>query len=116
MRVLADENISQPLIAALRNSGHDVTSIRELHRGVDDNRVLQIAVAEDRVLLTHDKRFVSSLLGLRRPTPRGVILLRLKGLSRDAAAALAANVINSRNDWEGHYSVVRPNQTRMQSL
>ncbi|MFQ6115804.1 MAG: DUF5615 family PIN-like protein, partial [bacterium] len=41
----------------LRQLQHDVLSIYEEARGLDDDGVLQKAVADDRILITNDKDF-----------------------------------------------------------
>ena len=81
MRVLADENIDPDLVGWLRDQGHDVLSIREAARGAPDTRVLALAAAESRVLLTADKDFGELVFrqGLRA---LGIVLLRFHTRSR----------------------------------
>jgi predicted nuclease of predicted toxin-antitoxin system len=57
MRFLADESIEKPVVDELRRSGHDVLSIQERSPGVDDDTVLQLAVNDNRILITSDKDF-----------------------------------------------------------
>ena len=40
MRLLADENFPRPVVRMLRLQGHDVVSITETTRGIDDLEVL----------------------------------------------------------------------------
>ena len=58
MKILADENIYEPIIGYLRNSGHDVISIRDSGlSGISDDDVYKRACAEKRVIITMDKDF-----------------------------------------------------------
>ncbi len=53
-RLLADENILQPAVHALRTAGHDVHAVLEDVRGAPDEEVLAAARAQSRILLTFD--------------------------------------------------------------
>jgi hypothetical protein len=58
-RFFADENFPQPAIERLRELGHDVLTVSESgHSGVawPDESVLKYAVAEDRAILTLNRR------------------------------------------------------------
>jgi len=57
--------------------GHDVFSVFEEDRGVDDAYVIEKAFAENRILITNDKDFGARVFKERRPH-RGVIFLRLE--------------------------------------
>jgi len=76
MRFLADENVEAGIVALLRAEGHDVLHISETAPGVRDERVLQQARAERRVLLTNDKDF-AALTFLQRLASTGIVLLRM---------------------------------------
>ena len=59
IRFLADEDFDARIVRGLRLylPDVDVTSINELRlKGTPDPEVLQMAIEQDRVLLTHDKR------------------------------------------------------------
>jgi predicted nuclease of predicted toxin-antitoxin system len=43
MKFLADENISTRVVGCLRNKGIDITSIKELATGLNDESVLDTA-------------------------------------------------------------------------
>lgn len=57
MRLLANENVEQPVVDALRAAGHDVTCVGEAAPGARDEQVLHLANVEGRLLLTNDKDF-----------------------------------------------------------
>jgi predicted nuclease of predicted toxin-antitoxin system len=74
--LLADENISPDVVAALRRRGIDVTTALERGLGgASDAALLQLAATEKRVILTHDVDF--GLLTVRLGAPYyGVVFLR----------------------------------------
>lgn len=58
-RFYSNENIAVQLVSELRNLGHDVmTSLDagKANRAVPDAEVLAFAIAEDRILLSHNRR------------------------------------------------------------
>ncbi len=82
MRCLLDENVHQGLVAFLSGLGHDA---RRSPKGLTNGAVFAVAVAEGRVLITHDTDFAAHPpVG---PHP-GIILLRVvpKDLDRLKAA------------------------------
>jgi predicted nuclease of predicted toxin-antitoxin system len=70
MRFLLDESADARLAPCLRGLGHDVTRLTvDYPAGLPDPRVLAIAAAEGRVLLTNDRDFGELVFPRRRPTP-----------------------------------------------
>ena len=58
MRFLADESCDFSVVKALRAAGHDVTAVAEGPlRGADDDKVIELARVDRRILLTEDKDF-----------------------------------------------------------
>jgi len=76
MRFLVDECTGPAVARWLRAQRHDVFSVYDEARGIDDEEVIQRAFAENRVLITSDKDFGDKVYRQRLPH-RGVILLRL---------------------------------------
>ncbi|HLA48182.1 MAG: hypothetical protein A3I04_08165 [Nitrospinae bacterium RIFCSPLOWO2_02_FULL_39_110] len=57
MKLLIDENISPIVTEHLRSLGYDVKSIRECCKGYDDEKVVEIALHEERTIITYDLDF-----------------------------------------------------------
>ena len=57
MRLLANENFPLDAVEALRAEGHDVAWIREDARGSVEEKVLERAQHEERIVITFDKDF-----------------------------------------------------------
>ena len=76
MRFLLDECTGPAVARWLRDQQHDVSSVYEEARGIDDDDVIRIACSEHRILITNDKDFGEKIYREQKPH-RGVILLRL---------------------------------------
>jgi len=81
--------------------------------GVSDTDVLDVANRENAILLTFDKDF-GDLVFRQRRVSRGVILIRLHGLSPDQKAALVADMIqNNGPELPRAFSVLTPKKVRI---
>ena len=58
MKILADENIPNFVIIALRRKGYEVVDLKQKSRGAKDKEVIRIAQREKCLLLTFDKDFI----------------------------------------------------------
>jgi predicted nuclease of predicted toxin-antitoxin system len=61
----------------LRRQGHEVFSVYDEARGMDDDDIIQKALTENWILMTNDKDFGEKIYRERRPH-KGVVLLRLE--------------------------------------
>lgn len=77
MRFLVDECTGPAVAAWLRAEAHEVFSVYEQARGLDDDSVMRKPFDEDGVLITNDRGFGEKVYRQRRPH-RGVIFLRLE--------------------------------------
>lgn len=88
-RLLANENFPMPSIALLRDAGYDVLAVSEARKGIKDEEVLSLSVAEGRWVVTFDRDYgdlifvkkLPALLYIRllsyRPEDPGRLLLEL---------------------------------------
>ena len=116
LRILANENVPGPVIAALRRRGHDVTWVREQARGAADAVVLQLAQSERRVLVIFDKDFGELAFAARLPADCGVVLFRLGGTSPEMDNARVVASLESRTDWSGQFAIVEDDRIRTRPL
>jgi predicted nuclease of predicted toxin-antitoxin system len=114
--LLADENLPHEVVAALRRGGHDVAWVREQMPGSSDQRVLEKAQAEQRIILTFDKDFGELAFHRGLPATCGVILFRIPTRSPAQTTVLILKAIDERSDWAGHFSVVEADRIRMTPL
>ncbi|MEK6324552.1 MAG: DUF5615 family PIN-like protein [Acidobacteriota bacterium] len=116
MRILANENFPRVAVSALTARGHDVVWIRLVAPGISDQDVLARAQAEGRVLITFDKDFGELAFRHGLPSNCGVVLFRIAAPSPQRVADVAAISLESRDDWQGHFSVVEDARIRMTRL
>jgi predicted nuclease of predicted toxin-antitoxin system len=57
MNLLADESVDGPIVARLRQEGHEIVYVAELSASITDEEVLQQANARAALLVTADKDF-----------------------------------------------------------
>ncbi len=72
-----DESTGPAVALWLRSQGHEVYSIYDSARGMDDDDIIRMAFAETWILVTNDKDFGDKVYRERRPH-RGIILMRLQ--------------------------------------
>ena len=77
MRFLVDECTGLAVAHWLRAQKHEVFSVYEEARGMEDDEVITKAFAENWILITNDKDFGEKIYRERRPH-NGVVLLRLE--------------------------------------
>lgn len=113
MLLVADENIPVGLVAALRQAGHEIRYIREIARGASDPRVLEMALAEDAILLTSDLDF-GALVWRQGLSHAGVLQLRLEQLTTREQAELVLHVLNENGErLMGAFAVLSPTSLRL---
>ena len=116
MRFLADENFPGAAIVQLQAAGHDVVSVRVSAPGLADSDIYSWAVREERILLTFDKDF-GELAGRELLHENcGVVLFRIPMPRSEDIGVRLADLLLSRDDWAGHFSVVMPGRIRMRPL
>jgi len=76
MKFLVDECTGPAVARWLKQQGHDVFSVYDQARGIGDDRVIEIAQIERRILITNDRGFGDKVFRERRPH-HGVVFLRL---------------------------------------
>jgi predicted nuclease of predicted toxin-antitoxin system len=113
VRLLANENFPVETVRELRDHGHDVLWIHSEAPGSPDPDVLDRARQEGRILVTFDKDFGELAFRLGLVSSRGVILFRVRQISPSYVTRLVVAALESRDDWEGHYSVIDEGHIRM---
>ena len=90
MKLLADENVSWPLVRLLRSMELDVAWIPDTsYRGISDIEVVSLANRDERIVLTRDSDFLKPYL--RRRAKYGIIYIG-EPIRRDNAGKLARNI------------------------
>ena len=86
MKLLANENFPKASVLLLRSLGYDVASIGEDNPSISDQSVMQIASAEERIILTFDRDYGELIYKHNYKPQQGVIYLRLDKYSPEEPA------------------------------
>lgn len=116
MRFLANENFPGAAVGELRARGHDVVWIRDTAPGCSDRQVLDSAIREKRILVTFDRDFGELARISDIPAFCGIVLLRIHMPKPVDCGIRLADLIGSRDDWAGHFSVIERGRIRMRPL
>lgn len=112
MRFLVDECTGPAVAKWLRNAGHDVFSVYEDQRGIDDDTVIQKAFDEQRILITNDKDFGDKVYR-EKSLHHGVILMRLEDERASVKIATLNRLLTQYSDQlSGRFAVVTETRVR----
>jgi len=113
MIFLADENIDFQIVQRIRQDGHEVLFVCEMEPGIRDDQVLALAKRENAILITGDRDF-GELIFRQGLSARGVVLIRLSGLSPDQKAQIVSSVIQKHgSELENAFAVISPGTVRI---
>ena len=113
MKCLADEGVDRMIVDKLREAGHEVLYIAEMDPGISDQVVLERAQESGVLLVTCDKDF-GELVFRQGLYAKGVVLLRLAGLSQSVKAEIVVNVFAQHgSEMEQSFSVISPGMVRI---
>jgi predicted nuclease of predicted toxin-antitoxin system len=116
MKFVADEGVDAQIVSLLRQHGHDLLYIAELAPGISDENILQIANAENRILITRDKDFGELAYRLSK-VHSGIILKRLYELSSPQKAEIILRIVEKYGEQLSKaYTVVQPGKLRIRRL
>jgi hypothetical protein len=104
------------MVVQLRAAGHDVRYAAESDKSVEDRRLLSIALAEKRIVVTEDFDF-GELLIRDKLASIGAIIVHLPGM-RPAGRAerLAAALSDGSLKFEGAITILEERRLRQRKL
>ncbi len=113
MKFLADESIDRQIVERLRKDSHDVFYVAEMDPGISDDDVLELANQNSAILITADRDF-GELVFRQKRISRGIILIRLAGLSPTMKAELVSSGIKEHaSEVEHAFSVISAGTIRI---
>jgi len=112
MRFLVDECTGPSVAKWLRNQKHEVFSVFEEARGMDDDDIILKALEENWILITNDKDFGEKVYRDGR-LHRGIILLRLEDERSQSKIQVLSRLLKIYPDrLSNTFVVVTENQVR----
>jgi predicted nuclease of predicted toxin-antitoxin system len=113
VRFLADESCDFAAVRALQAAGHDVSAVAEVLPGAPDDRVMSLAISEDRILLTEDRDF-GRLAFAQDQTLGGVIYIRFPAHARATLAPALVGLVDQVGDkLRRRFVVLQPGRVRI---
>lgn len=113
MRFLADESCDFAVVRALRTAGHDVVAVAEVALGAPDETVIDLALREQRVLLTEDKDFGRIVFASAKSNP-GVIFIRFPASARGSLPQMVLDLLGKYSDrLANRFVVLQPSRVRI---
>ncbi len=116
MRFLADENIPRRVIDLISESGHDILWIKNIAPRSSDDRILSMAEAGGRIILTFDRDFGQLVYEKKLLMTQGIIYFRLDGLTPSKMAEVVVDALNSSATFQGYFTVVPKTKIRQMRL
>ncbi len=98
---------------ALRRAGFNVVSVLENASRAEDSEVIELAVREERILLTEDKDFGRLVYSHGRKAP-GVIFLRFPTFARKQISRDVLDLVKQQGEkLVGSFVTVQPGRIRI---
>ena len=113
MKLIVDVGVGMAVEEALHEMGHDVLSVRDIDARMPDRKILQLAAAEDRLLITMDKDF-GDLAVREGAAHAGVLLLRLEEATADEKARVVRQILDEHGERiANHVAVYQSGRLRV---
>ena len=112
MRFIVDESSGRALANLLKNAGYDVLFSRDVLPAADDEKILEFAEAEKRVLISDDRDFGELVFRFNKPAS-GVIFLRTLTTDPNKIFKMIKGILHKA---EGKFIVVRENRIRVRKI
>ena len=113
MRFLADESCDFGLVRALREAGYEVTAVAEISPRAEDSEIINLAVREERILLTEDKDF-GQLVYAHGQDTGGIVFLRYPPGGRRVLFQEVVRLVRLHGKkLAGCFVVVQPGRVRI---
>jgi predicted nuclease of predicted toxin-antitoxin system len=111
LRFLLDVNVGTTVADALSGDGHDVERVGLITPREQDENILEWAVREKRVLVSHDSDFTDLIFRDRRPAPPAVLYIRFERADVEVLAARIVELVRG-GSIDHCIVVIGPYETR----
>lgn len=115
MKFLVDVGVGRGVENFLRASGFDVKAVRDVDPRSEDTEILQMAVNENRMIITMDKDF-GDLIYRSGRRHSGILLLRLEAATGVQKAEAVKKIIrNFKEEIKNKFCVFQEGRLRIKS-
>lgn len=115
IKFFADECLHTDLIFALRDSGHDVLTVKQAGLvGTDDEGIYEFAKENGRVLLTFDRGF-GDIFRFDIAKSFGVIIVRIGNMNREEIIRIVTSffAMPEKPDFSGKLVIISKGKVRI---
>ncbi len=105
MKLLANENFPQLSVEFLRSAGYDVAYVAEDFKSISDAVVMELAIKEERTILTFDRDYGELIFKHNHRPPKGVIYLRLLNYQPDEPGRMINELLKQNLQTENLLTV-----------
>lgn len=96
MKLLANENFPYKSVYYLKEKGYDELSIGMDNPGILDSEIMEIAVRENRLIITFDRDYGELIFRYNYKPEQGVIYLRLDKYQPHEPALIIEDIITNK--------------------
>ena len=113
IKFLIDVGVGKKVEDFLNNEGFNIRAIRDINPRMNDKEVLNLAVLENRILITMDKDF-GELVYNSGKHHAGVLILRLEDADGDTKVEVTKKILAEYYDKiESHFCVFQDGRIRI---
>ncbi len=116
MKFLADENVEWPVVETVRALGYDVLAAHHGLTGTEDEKLLEIACNEGRILITNDTDF-GNLVFYKQQAAFGIVLMRFSSEITSLKCEMVKHLLTHHGEkLKNHFTVISEQQIRIKPL
>ncbi len=97
MKILANENFPLKSVILLEKAGYDIKSIGEDNPSIADEEVMEIAISEERTIITFDRDYGELIYKHGYRPKHGVIYLRFRNFQPEEPGEYLLKILESKN-------------------
>ena len=113
MKFLANENVPFSSITYLKSAGYDIKSIGVDDPSITDKQVMQIAINENRTIITYDSDYGELIFKHGYKPEAGVIFIRVQPTDPLETAKILEDLISKENiSFDRTLTVIDSNTVR----
>lgn len=113
MKLLANENFPYMSKEILAKVGFDIIHIGQEYPGIRDEEVMELAISEERLILTFDQNYGTLIFKDGYRPPQGVIFLRWDEFSPDEPANFLIELFKNKEiTYDNFLTVIDKNNIR----
>ena len=117
MKLLLNENIPSAGVQLLRDEEFDIVSVGEDFKGISDREVIELAILEERIIVTFDRDYGELIFRYGYKPTAGVVYLRLQQFRPDEPGRYLAALLTSDNiDFSSALTVVDDDSIRQRKF